>query len=82
MTSALNLELVDGIAVVTIDLPGESVNKVTGALRPDFAEMFDRLEGDSTVRGVTSYHCVGANVAGEPDRRLCADSGTRRHSQA
>jgi hypothetical protein len=37
---------------------------------------------DSTVRGVTSYHCVGANVAGEPDRRLCAHSGTRRHSQA
>jgi 3-hydroxyacyl-CoA dehydrogenase/enoyl-CoA hydratase/3-hydroxybutyryl-CoA epimerase len=52
MTSALNLELVDGIAVITIDLPGESVNKVTGAIRMAFAEMFDRLEGDSTVRGV------------------------------
>jgi 3-hydroxyacyl-CoA dehydrogenase/enoyl-CoA hydratase/3-hydroxybutyryl-CoA epimerase len=52
MTSALTLELVDGIAVVTIDLPGESVNKVTSALRADFTEMFERLEGDSTVRGV------------------------------
>jgi 3-hydroxyacyl-CoA dehydrogenase/enoyl-CoA hydratase/3-hydroxybutyryl-CoA epimerase len=60
MTSALNLELVDGIAVITIDLPGESVNKVTGALRADFAEMFDRLDGDSTVRGVVL-------ASGKPD---------------
>jgi 3-hydroxyacyl-CoA dehydrogenase/enoyl-CoA hydratase/3-hydroxybutyryl-CoA epimerase len=60
MTSALNLELVDGIAVVTIDLPGESVNKVTSALRADFTEMFERLEGDSTVRGVVL-------ASGKPD---------------
>jgi 3-hydroxyacyl-CoA dehydrogenase/enoyl-CoA hydratase/3-hydroxybutyryl-CoA epimerase len=63
MTSALNLELVDGIAVITIDLPGESVNKVTGALRADFAEMFDRLDGDSTVRGVVL-------ASGKPDTWL------------
>jgi 3-hydroxyacyl-CoA dehydrogenase/enoyl-CoA hydratase/3-hydroxybutyryl-CoA epimerase len=60
MTSALNLELVDGIAVVTIDLPGEPVNKVTGSLRADFAEMFDRLEGDSSVGGVVL-------ASGKPD---------------
>ena len=60
MTSALNLDLVDGIAVVTIDLPGESVNKVTSALRIAFAEMFEKLEGDSAVRGVVL-------ASGKPD---------------
>ena len=34
---ALRLEHDDGIAIVTIDLPGESVNKVTAALRTEFA---------------------------------------------
>jgi 3-hydroxyacyl-CoA dehydrogenase / enoyl-CoA hydratase / 3-hydroxybutyryl-CoA epimerase len=51
-TSALTLEHVDGIAIVTIDLPGEPVNKVTAGLRADFAAMFDRLVGDPSVRGV------------------------------
>jgi 3-hydroxyacyl-CoA dehydrogenase/enoyl-CoA hydratase/3-hydroxybutyryl-CoA epimerase len=52
MTSALTLEHVDGIAVVTIDLPGEPVNKVTAGLRADFAAIFDQLVADSSVRGV------------------------------
>jgi 3-hydroxyacyl-CoA dehydrogenase/enoyl-CoA hydratase/3-hydroxybutyryl-CoA epimerase len=51
-TSALTLEHVDGIAVVTIDLPGEPVNKVTAGLRADFASLFDQLVTDSSVRGV------------------------------
>ena len=48
----LTLEHVDGIAVVTIDLPGEPVNKVTAGLRAEFASMFAQLEGDRTVKGV------------------------------
>jgi 3-hydroxyacyl-CoA dehydrogenase/enoyl-CoA hydratase/3-hydroxybutyryl-CoA epimerase len=52
MSSALRVENVDGVAVVTIDLPGEPVNKVTAALRAEFSQMFARLEGDETVRGI------------------------------
>jgi 3-hydroxyacyl-CoA dehydrogenase/enoyl-CoA hydratase/3-hydroxybutyryl-CoA epimerase len=52
MMSSLKLERVDGIAVVSIDLAGEPVNKVTAALRAEFAEMFGLLEGDGTIRGV------------------------------
>jgi 3-hydroxyacyl-CoA dehydrogenase/enoyl-CoA hydratase/3-hydroxybutyryl-CoA epimerase len=52
MTSALTLEHVDGIAVVTIDLPGEPVNKVTAGLRADFATLFDQLVADPSMRGV------------------------------
>jgi len=49
---ALTLQHVDGIAVVTIDLPGEPVNKVTAGLRAEFAAMFAQLEGDSSVKGI------------------------------
>ena len=52
MTTALSLDHVDGIAVVTIDLPGEPVNKVTAGLRAEFAVMFDRIAADSSVKGV------------------------------
>ena len=63
MTSALALEHVDGIAVVTIDLAGEPVNKVTAGLRGDFAAMFDQLAADSSVRGVVL-------ASGKPDTWL------------
>jgi len=49
---ALRVEYADGIAVVTIDLPNEPVNKVTAALRDDFALLFNHLEQDPAVRGV------------------------------
>lgn len=52
MMSSLKLEHVDGIAVVTIDLVNEPVNKVTAGLRAEFAEMFGLLEGDTSIRGV------------------------------
>ena len=49
---ALDLQKRDGIAVVTINLPGEPVNKVTAGLRADFSSMFAQLESDATVKGV------------------------------
>ena len=49
---ALTLQHLDGIAVVTIDLPGEPVNKVTAGVRAEFAAMFAQLEGDRAVKGV------------------------------
>ena len=55
MMSSLKLEHVDGIAVVTIDLVGEPVNKVTASLRAEFAEMFGLLEGDGSIRGVVLH---------------------------
>ena len=63
MMSSLKLEHVDGIAVVTIDLAGEPVNKVTAGLRAEFAEMFGLLEGDASIRGVVL-------ASGKPDTWL------------
>ncbi|CAN5900020.1 fatty acid oxidation complex subunit alpha FadJ [soil metagenome] len=49
---ALTLQHDDGVAVVTIDLPGEQVNTVTAGLRAEFAALFAQLEGDKSVKAV------------------------------
>jgi 3-hydroxyacyl-CoA dehydrogenase / enoyl-CoA hydratase / 3-hydroxybutyryl-CoA epimerase len=48
----LRLDHEDGIAVITIDLQGEPVNKVTAAMRSEFAELFGRVESDTSIKGV------------------------------
>ena len=63
MSSALTYELIDGVAVVTIDLPNEPVNKVTPAVRAGVAATLDRLERDSAVRGIVV-------ASGKPDTWL------------
>ncbi|MEO5590014.1 MAG: fatty acid oxidation complex subunit alpha FadJ [Gemmatimonadaceae bacterium] len=52
MTSpyALTTEIIDGVAVITIDLPGEPVNKFNRAVKDEFVALFDRLQSDLTVR--------------------------------
>jgi len=58
----------DGIAVVTLDLPGEPVNKITRELRDEFLALFDRLEHDTEVRaavlisGKTDNFLAGADI--------------------
>jgi 3-hydroxyacyl-CoA dehydrogenase/enoyl-CoA hydratase/3-hydroxybutyryl-CoA epimerase len=52
MTSpyALSTEVVNGVAVITIDLPGEPVNKFNRAVKDEFVALFDRLERNLNVR--------------------------------
>jgi len=50
-TAAVTLEVIDGIAVLTFDLPGESVNKFSPAVIDEFAAHIDRIEKDLAIRG-------------------------------
>lgn len=47
----ISMEVEDGIAIVTIDLVGEPVNKITHGMRDAFVEVFDRIDRDDTVKG-------------------------------
>ena len=42
----------DGIAVVTIDLPGESQNVLQASLIEEATALFDELEADTTIKGL------------------------------
>ncbi len=50
----------DGVAVITMDLPGEPVNKLNTAGKAEFEEVFTALRGDATVKAVLF-------VSGKPD---------------
>jgi 3-hydroxyacyl-CoA dehydrogenase/enoyl-CoA hydratase/3-hydroxybutyryl-CoA epimerase len=60
MMSALTVTYADGIAVVTIDVPNEPVNKVTAGLRDDLAALFKELESRTDLQGVVL-------ASGKPD---------------
>ena len=50
--TALNVVTENGIAVLTFDLPGESVNKFNRAVKDEFMHHFDRFGRDESIRGV------------------------------
>lgn len=58
----------DGVAVITIDAPGESVNTLQSDTTPAFIKLLDRIEPDSSIRAVVvqsgkaDSFVVGANL--------------------
>lgn len=58
--SAFHVARQGGIAVVTFDLPGESVNKITQAVGWEIDDLIDRLVHDATVTGIVL-------LSGKPD---------------
>lgn len=58
--SAISVTTENGIAIVTLDLPGEPVNKLDAAVKAEFEAAFDRLRSDGGVRAVVL-------ISGKPD---------------
>ena len=47
----LKTEIIDNVAVVTLDTPGEKVNKLNEPMISEFSELLDQLENDDTLEG-------------------------------
>jgi len=47
----LHLETIDNVAVITLDTPGEKVNKLNEALIDEFSEYLQKLETDNSLEG-------------------------------
>src|SRR3954464_3618745 len=58
--SAFTTQNENGIAVITFDLPGEPVNKLTAAVRVEIEALLIRLRDDSSTRAVVL-------ISGKPD---------------
>jgi 3-hydroxyacyl-CoA dehydrogenase / enoyl-CoA hydratase / 3-hydroxybutyryl-CoA epimerase len=58
--AALHVEILDGIGVLTLDLPGESVNTLSVALAEEFYQALAQLERDEGARGAVL-------ISGKPD---------------
>jgi 3-hydroxyacyl-CoA dehydrogenase/enoyl-CoA hydratase/3-hydroxybutyryl-CoA epimerase len=52
MSTALHWEVKDHIAIVTFDLPGEPVNKITRAVKDEFIATFEALGRDPNVHAI------------------------------
>jgi 3-hydroxyacyl-CoA dehydrogenase / enoyl-CoA hydratase / 3-hydroxybutyryl-CoA epimerase len=46
---ALGVEVIDGVALITFDLPNESVNKLNRAVKDEFVALVSRLERDTNI---------------------------------
>ncbi len=57
---ALNVQIVDGIGVLTLDLPGESLNTLSVALAEEFYQALAQLERDEGARAAVL-------ISGKPD---------------
>ncbi|WP_075791002.1 3-hydroxyacyl-CoA dehydrogenase NAD-binding domain-containing protein [Massilia putida] len=65
MYTTLNLEVgADGVAVVTIDVPGSTANVMTPAFRADLAAVIDRVGSDAGVVGAVITSAKADFMAG------------------
>src|ERR671916_1843949 len=58
--AALHVEILDGIGVLTLDLPGETVNTLSVGLAQEFYQALAQLERDEGARGAVL-------ISGKPD---------------
>jgi 3-hydroxyacyl-CoA dehydrogenase/enoyl-CoA hydratase/3-hydroxybutyryl-CoA epimerase len=82
--SALTTTVEDGIAVVTFDLPGEPVNKLSAAVKVEFEALLIRLRDDEGIRaavlisGKADNFIAGAEI--EEFTALTTESAAERLS--
>ena len=58
--SAFDTQLLDSVALVTFDLPGEPVNKLNAAVKVELEALLIRLRDDAEIRGAVL-------ISGKPD---------------
>ena len=79
-TPALTLDVVDGVAVLTLDLPGEPVNKFSPAVIDEFTALLDRIEADASIvaavliSGKPGNFIAGADIDQFLEFRTAADA--------
>jgi 3-hydroxyacyl-CoA dehydrogenase/enoyl-CoA hydratase/3-hydroxybutyryl-CoA epimerase len=59
-SGAMAIDVEDGVAVITMDLPHEPVNKLNRAVKEDFIELMRRLDGDASIHAAVL-------LSGKPD---------------
>ena len=58
--TALSIAAEDGIAIVTFDTPGESVNIISRSVKNEFIALFQHLESDESIKAAVL-------ISGKPD---------------
>jgi 3-hydroxyacyl-CoA dehydrogenase/enoyl-CoA hydratase/3-hydroxybutyryl-CoA epimerase len=76
----------DGLALITFDVPGRSMNTITGGVIKDLYEVVDRIKTDAAIKGVVftsgkaSGFCAGADL-GEMNQRGAGDKAAPKSEE-
>jgi len=70
MTETLDFTIDDGIAVITIDVPGQSMNVITETFMAEFEEAVDRVISDEAIAGAVITSAKPDFLAGADLRML------------
>lgn len=80
--SAFRTDRHGAIAVVTFDLPGESVNKITAAAKDELLEVLEGLGADSSVTAVVLTSGKADTFIAGADINAFVTIGSREHAEA
>ncbi len=70
----------DGIALITFDVPGRSMNTITASVVRDLYEIAGRIKSDEAIKGAVfasgkeSGFCAGADLGEMNERGVAADA--------
>ncbi|QGZ94225.1 3-hydroxyacyl-CoA dehydrogenase NAD-binding domain-containing protein [Terricaulis silvestris] len=77
----------DGIALVTFDVPGRSMNTITASVIRDLIELNDKIRKDDAIKGVvitsgkTSGFCAGADLGEMNERGVGGSSAPKTEEE-
>lgn len=80
MTDALLIEVSEGVAIITFDIPNEPVNKLDRAIKDEFASLLDRIERDQNIHaailmsGKPDIWIAGADIEEFQQLKTAADA--------
>lgn len=73
MSETIKFDLEDGIAVLTIDVPGQSMNVVTADFLKDLAAAVERVAGDDAIKGAIITSGKQTDFMAGADLRMLSD---------
>src|SRR5262245_3634072 len=77
----------DGIALVTFDVPGRSMNTITASVIRDLIELNDKIRKDDAIKGVVitsgkpSGFCAGADLGEMNERGVGGSSAPKTEEE-
>lgn len=80
--NTLHIDILEDIAIVTLDTPGEKVNKLNEVMIEEFSEFLDRLESDDSLKGAVLLSGKDENFIAGADIEMFKTRNTAEELEA
>ncbi|RUO25240.1 fatty acid oxidation complex subunit alpha FadJ [Aliidiomarina minuta] len=72
----------DGIAIITIDVPGESMNTLKSSFADEVTDLLDDIENDSSIKGIVFVSGKATSFIAGADIRMIADCSSAADAES